>query len=393
MTLRLLRTAAFALCVTLLATSAAHADEPAWGLKATGLAGAPVADGDGRSARIAVEPSFKWKLRGVELRARERVRWLDREGDRRTDADVRELTASWRGGETTVTVGAQQLNWGRMDILRVTDVINPVDQRDLFYEELPEAKLALWMANLEWQSGSQTLQVIATPQVPVDRFPSHWSGVPVQVSKPGAALTNATLAVRYGFESLGWNADVMAVRGWQTSPPLRPVIDATGLRLQGAMSRQNSIGFSADKPLGATVLRLEGLYARLTPDSDAVGLGFRPRRQASLGAGLDVRAGPWFFAGQVIAQHDRDTSTGSGNNAFVSAIIQRKWMQDRLSARGLQIRETRSGSSWSSLQLSYELSPNQLVQVQGDWFKGAAAQAFGSLKERSRVAASMRLQF
>jgi hypothetical protein len=391
--LRLLHTAAFGLWAAFLFTSSARADEPVWGLKATGLVGAPVADGDGRSARFVVEPSLKWKLPSVEVRARERVRWLDLQGDQRTDADVREMTASWRRSEVTFTVGAQQLNWGRMDILRVTDVINPVDQHDLFFEELPEAKLALWMANLEWQSGSQTLQVIATPQVPVDRFPAQWGGLPVRVSKPNTSLASATLAVRYGFEWLGWNADLMAVRGWQASPALRPVVDATGLRLQGAMSRQNSIGFSADKPLGPTVLRLEGLYARLTPDDEAVGLGFSARRLASLGAGLDVRAGPWFLAGQVIAQHDRDTTAGSGNNAFVSAIVQRKWLQDRLSARGLHIRETRSGSSWSSLQAAYELSPNQLLQLQGDWFRGNATEAFGSLKQRSRIAASMRLQF
>lgn len=391
--MRLLHAAAFGLWATLLVTSGARADEPAWGLKATGLVGAPVADGGGRSARFTVEPSLKWRLPSVDLRIRERVRWLELQGDRRTDADVRELTAAWRASEITFAVGAQQVNWGRMDILRVTDVINPVDQHDLFFEELPEAKLALWMANLEWQSGSQTLQVVATPQVPVDRFPARWSGLPVRVSKPDTSLANATLAVRYGFEWMGWNADLMAVRGWQASPSLRPVVDATGLGLQGAMSRQSSIGFSADKPLGPTVLRLEGLCARLTPDDEAVGLGSSARRMASLGAGLDVRVGPWFFAGQVIAQHDRDSTAGSGNNAFVSAIVQRKWLQDRLSARGLHIRETRSGSSWSSLQAAYELSPNQLLQLQGDWFGGNGTEAFGGLKQRSRIAASVRLQF
>lgn len=391
--MRLLHTAISGLWAAFLLTPGAHADEPAWGLKTTGLAATPVADGAGRSARFAVEPSLKWQLPSADLRIRERVRWLELQGDRRTDADLREMTLAWRASDITFTVGAQQLNWGRMDILRVTDVINPVDQHDLFFEELPEAKLALWMVNLEWQSGSQALQVVATPQVPLDRFPSRWSGLPVQVSKPSTSLANATLAVRYGFEWQGWNADITAVRGWQASPSLRPVLDATGPRLQGAMSRQSGVGFSADKPLGPTVLRFEGLYARLTPDDEAVGLGSGARRLASLGAGLDVHAGPWFFAAQVIAQHDRDTTAGSGNNAFVSAIVQRKWLQDRLSARGMHIRETRSGSSWSSLQATYELSPNQLLQLQGDWFRGNATEAFGTLRERGRIAASLRLQF
>ena len=385
--------AALTLWVALLSTFGAHADEPTWGLNATGLAGASVADGDRQSARVTIEPSLKWKLQHFELRARERVRWLDLQGDQRIDADVRELTVSWRESEATLTLGAQQVNWGRMDILRVTDIINPVDQNDLFYEELTEAKLALWMANLEWQSGSQTLQVIASPQIPVDRFPSYWNGLPVRVPKPGTSINNTTMAVRYGLVSTGWNADFMVVRGWQSSPSLQPINVTTGLQLQGTVSRQNSIGFSADKPLGAMVLRLEGLYARRSPPDDASSLNFRLRRQASLGAGLDFRASSWFFAGQVVVQHDRDTTAGSGNNAFVSAIIQRKWLQDRLSARGLHILEIRSGSSWSSLQMAYELSPNQLLQLQGDWFKGDTNEAFGNFKQRSRIAASVRLLF
>lgn len=374
------------------ACAGAPAAEPAWGLKLTGLAGAPLADGDGRSGRVVVEPSLKWKLPSVELRGDVRLRWLEQERERRSDADVRELTAAWRGDKTAFTLGAQQVNWGRMDILRVTDIVNPVDQHDLFYEDLPEAKLALWMANWEWQNGGQTVQVIATPQVPVDRLPERLGGLPVNVARPASSLSHSTVALRYGFEAAGWNADLVAIRGWQSMPVLRPVLETTGASLQGSLMRQNSIGFSADKPLGSTVLRLEGLYARATPDDPVSGLA--ARRSVSLGAGLDLRAGPWFFATQVIAHRDLDEIAGTPKNtAIVSAIVQRKWLQDRLSGRALHIRESAFGSSWTSLQAAYELSAHQLLQIQSDWFRGDNTAAFGAFRGRSRIAASMRLQF
>lgn len=394
MNLRWRHCAVFGWWTALLFTLGAHASEAVWALKATGTTGWPVADGDGGSARVAVEPALKWKLPTVDLRARLRVRWMDLQGDQRTDADLREMTAAWRASELSITVGAQQLNWGRMDILRVTDVVNPVDQHDLFFEELPEAKLALWMANLEWQSGSQSLQLVASPQVPLDRLPARWTGLPVRVTKPKSSLDNSTLAARYGFEWLGWNADLMAVRGWQTAATLRPVAAATGLRLQTAVSRQNSVGFSADKPFGPSVLRLEALYARRSPQDEAAAQGLSKQRHASLGSGLDVRAGPWWFAAQVVAEHSSKPSNGAYKPVFVSAIVQRKWLQDRLSARGLHVRETGSGSSsWTSFQATYELSPNQLLQLQGDWFRGHSNGAFADLKARSRIAASARLQF
>jgi hypothetical protein len=374
------------------ACTGAPAADPEWGLKLTGLAGAPLGGGNGRSSRAAAEPSLKWKSPSVEIRGDVRLRRLDQEHVRRSDADVREMTVAWRGDKTTFTLGAQQVNWGRMDILRLTDIVNPVDQHDLFYEELPEAKLALWMANWEWQDGGQTVQVIATPQVPVDRLPERVAGLPVHVARPANSLSNSTLAVRYGFEAAGWNADVVAIRGWQSNPLLRPVLDATAASFQGSLMRQNSIGFSADKPLGSTVLRLEGLYARATPDDS--GLGLAAQRSLSLGAGLDLRAGPWFFATQMIARHELDGIAGTPRNtAIVSAIVQRKWLQDRLSGRALHIRESAFDSSWTSLQASYEVSAHMLLQIQRDWFRGENTSPFGVSRGRSRIAVSMRLQF
>jgi hypothetical protein len=383
--MRLSRSLSAAALVAAACTGALAAD-PEWGLKATGLAGAPLAAGEGHSARVAVEPSLKWKLPSVDLKGSVRLRWLEQQRDHRSDADVRELTASWRGAKTTFKLGAQQVNWGRMDVLRVTDIINPVDQHDLFYEELPEAKLALWMVNGEWQDGGKSLQVVATPQVPVDRLPARIAGLPVSIARPANSLAHSTVALRYGFEAAGWNADLVAIRGWQSTPLLRP----SGASLQGSLARQNSIGFSADKPLGSTVLRLEGLYARATPEDP----GLTTQRSISLGAGLDLRTGPWFFATQVIAQNNPDAIAGTPETtAFLSAIVQRKWLQDRLSGRALHIRETAFGSSWSSLQASYELSANQLVQLQSDWFQGDPTAPFGGFRGRSRIAASMRLQF
>ncbi|WP_157264166.1 hypothetical protein [Azohydromonas aeria] len=375
---------------------AANAADVQWQGKATALGGVPVADGDGNSFRMTLQPGLKWQLsNALSLKAEVRLRALLQQHERRNDAEMRELTVAWRSGDATLTLGAQQLNWGRMDILRVTDIVNPVDQHDLFYEEMPEAKLALWMANAEWQLGSGSLQLVLAPHVPVDRLPRRFEGFPVRVREPADSPRNATYAVRYGFEAAGWNADVLAIRGWQSLPSLHPVLGPQGVALQGVPTRQDSVGFSADKPLGTTVLRLEGLYAR-TSNAGELLSNDAHRRTLSLGAGLDVRSGPWFVAGQLIGARVVDGASGGDDERdqlFASLIVQRKWLQDRLSGRALHIRETAHGSSWSSLQLSYELSPHQILLLQGDWFQGPSGATFGAFSGRSRIAASMRWQY
>lgn len=376
----------------LCAAQTSQATEPEWGLKFSALGASPLTAGGSGSARLALEPSVKWLSPSIEWRARVRARWVRQQGEHRTNIDVRELTATWRGQETTVTLGSQQLNWGRMDILRLSDVINPVDQHDLFFEELPEAKLALWMLNAEWYHGSDTWQLVVAPDVSVDRLSAVWNGLPVDVRRPEPSVSNTTVALRYVFEASGWNADLMAVRGWRTTPVLHLMESAAPPNLVAEPVRQDSVGFSADRPLGSTVLRLEGLYARLG-DSKLQSLGTNGNNgtHAGLGAGLDLQLRDWFLAGQVVAEKD-DRFAGS-LRLYLSAIVQKKWLQDRLAMRALYIQETRSDESWISLRLSYEVSKSQSIQLQADKFYGRTQTTFGAFRAGSRASAMVRLDF
>ena len=54
-----------------------------------------------------------------------------------------------------IRVGKQQVVWGRTDLFRVLDVINPVDfSRNNIYDELEDIRIPQWMATLEYQMGA-----------------------------------------------------------------------------------------------------------------------------------------------------------------------------------------------------------------------------------------------
>lgn len=57
-------------------------------------------------------------------------------------------------------VGRQQVVWGRTDLFRVLDVINPVDySRNNIYDELQDIRIPMWIAQGEWRfGGSDTMQ-------------------------------------------------------------------------------------------------------------------------------------------------------------------------------------------------------------------------------------------
>lgn len=62
------------------------------------------------------------------------------------------------GTTFNLSVGKKQEVWGRTDLFRVLDVINPVDySRNNIYDELEDTRIPLWMATAEWQFGANNL--------------------------------------------------------------------------------------------------------------------------------------------------------------------------------------------------------------------------------------------
>ena len=62
-----------------------------------------------------------------------------------------------------VTFGKQQVVWGKTDLFRVLDVVNPVDySRHNIYDELEDIRIPQWMLTAEWRMGANTILMIRT---------------------------------------------------------------------------------------------------------------------------------------------------------------------------------------------------------------------------------------
>jgi hypothetical protein len=64
------------------------------------------------------------------------------------------------GKELFLKLGKQQVVWGRTDLFRVLDVINPVDySRNNIYDELSDIRIPMWIAQAEYRMGaSESMQ-------------------------------------------------------------------------------------------------------------------------------------------------------------------------------------------------------------------------------------------
>lgn len=59
------------------------------------------------------------------------------------------------GTTFNLSVGKKQEVWGRTDLFRVLDILNPIDySRNNIYDEFEDTRIPLWMATTEWQFGA-----------------------------------------------------------------------------------------------------------------------------------------------------------------------------------------------------------------------------------------------
>jgi len=62
------------------------------------------------------------------------------------------------GDVLSVSLGKQQVIWGKTDLFRVLDVINPVDySRHNIYDELEDIRIPQWLLNVEWRMGANSV--------------------------------------------------------------------------------------------------------------------------------------------------------------------------------------------------------------------------------------------
>jgi len=92
------------------------------------------------------------------------------------------------GANLFVKAGKQQVVWGRTDLFRVLDVINPVDySRNNIYDELSDIRIPMWMVQTEYRMGASDSMQDRNLQV-VWNFDQHRANNLGQCGTPNVML-------------------------------------------------------------------------------------------------------------------------------------------------------------------------------------------------------------
>ncbi len=82
-----------------------------------------------------------------------------------TELELGELYLQGRlNDDLDLKLGRQIVVWGKSDNLRVTDVLNPLDQRELGLVDIEDLRLPVSMAKLDYYQGDWNLSLMAAPE-------------------------------------------------------------------------------------------------------------------------------------------------------------------------------------------------------------------------------------
>lgn len=156
-------------------------------------------------------------------------------------------------------LGRQIVVWGKSDSLRVTDVINPLDNREPGMVDIEDLRLPLAMARADGYVGAWGLTALAIPEVRFNKNPAYGSEFyPYPIPMPhevipgdGGGNTEYALAANGLFS--GWDLSLYWAQLYDDTP--HAVIAGTAPQLQHSRLTMN--GAAANLALGNWLLKTE----------------------------------------------------------------------------------------------------------------------------------------
>ena len=195
-----------------------------------------------------------------------------------------------------LTLGRQTVVWGASDNLRVVDIINPLDRREIGMVDIEDLRLPLGMARVDYVKGPWTATALAIPHIRFDKMPPAASpydpmnGNAPQNDVPADGIGNTELAASLRGNFSGWDISFHAANLYNDAGH-REIINGTS-RIRH--SRINMLGITTDVALGNWLVKGEaanitGLQTSGEPGKDFMrtdilaGVEFTGLTDASIG--------------------------------------------------------------------------------------------------------------
>jgi hypothetical protein len=350
------------------------------------------------------------------------------------DAELRELWLRCGGGHFFLTLGKQQIVWGKADGLKILDVVNPQSFREFILDDFEDSRIPLWSVNAEISFGSSTLQLVFLPDTTYHELPEVGATFYLQPrldlsattfpqgdlsfgapTKPDDAIEDADFGARFSTFAAGWDLSLVYFRHYDDTPVLRLDVEEVSPRFTFTPSyvRSDLYGFTFSNAFGDLTLRGE---VGFTPDK-----GFSPEKALLIHSSGDSFDFAQLVDG-VIESDELAYVLGFDWYGLTQTLISVQGFESRLSEDNLPLFRPRVDRNLTGLvrwwnqterfqiemlwihgleyddgivrpKLRYAWNDSSQVYLGYDLFYGDAAGNFGQFDDRDRFRIGLRFDF
>lgn len=196
----------------------------------------------------------------------------------RQEAEFREVWIRGKLSQSTdIKIGRQVVNWGRSESLRVLDVLNPVDNREMGLADIENLRLPVFMVKTDYYTKRWSYSLIAIPEVRFSKNPvegndfyttdTSFSPIPIDIQEEDPddiSGTSWATAAKGIFN--GWDVSFHAARLWSDRPYVKPIFSPSATPGMPAdiwllaHSRINLYGVGGNYSTGSWLFKSELAY-------------------------------------------------------------------------------------------------------------------------------------
>jgi hypothetical protein len=305
--------------------------------------------------------------------------------------------------------GKQQIAWGRLDGIKVLDLVNPQDFREFILEDFSDSRISLWSAYFDYSLGDWRAEFAVIPDSTGHAIPNPGAwfeltaprfrfgaspgqpGLPVVTEKPTHALDRTAAGLRLSRRIGTAEIGLVAYSGMDPEPLGRIGTVAGRPVLERFYERRDAIGFSLDMGLGGAVLRAEYAFQpdRVFNVRSAGVLATAELDQHRGAIGLDIDAPLGLF---INFQYLVDTIAAPPvglvrpeRDRIGTLFLRRAFGYDRVILEARWYQSFTDDDRLATVSIEYAFNGNTSIRFAANAFDGVPTGLFGQFDSRDRL--------
>lgn len=330
------------------------------------------------------------------------------------ESEILEAYFEYSFGKFEVRAGRQIIPWGKMERIRISDIINPLDLREYIAYDYEELRMGVDALQLSYFTNRMKLDLIWIPIFRSSRFPSPGStwdfgylfspettGENIGVELPLRSLRNSEWFAKASFFFKWVDVALFGFSSFNDIPEISEVTERSGTIdeyfYKGEFHKLTGGGIEFTKPVDFIILRGEIAFVSGTRFKNIINVdGSSEKDLIKFALGLDlILRGDFRFSVQVARETmigDMDSIIPGQLNNLVTFKVSKKFFRNKLDLSNFFLIMVSGKDSYNRIKLDISLSDELHLITGADIFNGDG-DLFGKYKKNSQFWIKLRYMF